>query len=754
MNAPERLPIANAPIIGARHLPCTLCMPSPSNPRYRPQDKAALVKSWKIDELAGSITHQGVIEPIIVRPRPEFVANGVLVAADDGVYEPVADKLNGEELYEIVAGERRWRATQIAGLPLIPVIVRNMTDFEVRAAQLVENAQRQDLHPIEEGAGYKNMLRQPGSTEGFTNVDDLAEHIGMSRRYVYNRIKLTELCDEARDAFYEGKITASVALLLARMDDPAQQAEATTEMVNGWGGEPFSQRSASAYLKKHYMLELGNATFDIADAYSVAGPCGQCTKRSGANPDLFEDITGGDMCQDSKCYQAKTAEAKTRALEAARQAGLTVVSGDDARKLYPYAHTTWANGHQFLSQQAHRFTDSDKTLAELLGDNPKGVIVVDHPDSDELVRLMPDDVVEKALKAKGLLRDHTGNRPAAKTELAANMPMNEKELARHTKVLAGPIFGQLAFNKLHEAIAGDAQLPTIALLLIVKQLARDMYYEALDVIYKAHGWPDSQNQERDFYDRLDRMSPRELANLAIELLVCDDCSNDGSDFEAMIEENEAPALLTIAKEYGVDLHALQGQAASEAAEQTLAEQLRREAMQAAAKKPKGTAAERKAKAASKHADGELTPEKALAAAVASSKGEGGAKKSTTKSKTKQPAAAAAKTNQTDEAASPQASSDESIASDGTTIAIGVKLATRPGLGNKTRTGTVDKVDGDRITLRWGTKSSQAGVYTPGELCAPETASGEFDGDAPIPLKNGTTLRPAAAWPFPKNHGQY
>ena len=163
---------------------------SRTNPRKR-FDEAAL------RELADSIRTHGVLQPILVRKRPKTT-----------------------NVYELVAGERRWRAAKEAGLAEIPAVVRDLSDLEVLEIQLVENLERKDLHPLEEADGYRALHEKYGYT-----VETIAAKLGRSRKYVYDRIKLLQLTEEAREAFLEERITAGHAILLARLK-PADQKRA------------------------------------------------------------------------------------------------------------------------------------------------------------------------------------------------------------------------------------------------------------------------------------------------------------------------------------------------------------------------------------------------------------------------------------------------------------------------------------------------------------------------------------------------
>lgn len=168
-------------------IPLTQLKPSPLNPRKH-FDQAAL------EDLARTM------------------GNGV------GVIEPLVARLVNGALFEIVAGERRWRAAKIAQLEAVPVVVKELTDIQVLELMVIENDAREDLNPLEEADGFKRLIKF-----GF-DIDKLAARIGHTRKYVYDRMKLLELIPAAQELLIEGRITAAHGIHLARLT-PAQQKE-------------------------------------------------------------------------------------------------------------------------------------------------------------------------------------------------------------------------------------------------------------------------------------------------------------------------------------------------------------------------------------------------------------------------------------------------------------------------------------------------------------------------------------------------
>lgn len=145
-----------------------------------------------LEELAESIKQFGLLQPIIVQDRKTY--------------------------YEIIAGERRWRAAKKAGLKEVPVIIKNLTDQEIVEISLIENIQRENLNPIEEAQAYKRLL-----TEFNLKQDEVAERVAKSRTAVTNSMRLLKLCDNVQQMIIDDMISTGHARALITIDDPEQQ---------------------------------------------------------------------------------------------------------------------------------------------------------------------------------------------------------------------------------------------------------------------------------------------------------------------------------------------------------------------------------------------------------------------------------------------------------------------------------------------------------------------------------------------------
>lgn len=166
-------------------VPVEALTPNPEQPRRSFSEEA-------LEELADSIRARGIIQPLIVRP-----------AADQA------------HSYQIVAGERRWRAAQLAQLHEVPVIVRDFSDSEVLEIAIIENIQRADLNPVEEALGYRQLLDRFGHTQ-----EKLAEALGKSRSHIANLMRLLQLPDEVQQYLRDGKLSAGHARALITSADP------------------------------------------------------------------------------------------------------------------------------------------------------------------------------------------------------------------------------------------------------------------------------------------------------------------------------------------------------------------------------------------------------------------------------------------------------------------------------------------------------------------------------------------------------
>lgn len=219
--------VQTPPPTGAvRQVPIDLLEPNPFQPRSTFEPAA-------LDELAQSIRTRGVLQPLLVRPHPSDTAR-----------------------FQIVAGERRWRAAGAAGLHEVPALVRETADADAAAVALVENLQRQDLNPLDEAEGYNRLLNQFGLTQ-----DSLGQAVGKSRSHITNMLRLLNLPATVKDALRNGEISAGHARALLTHTDPGSVLQdVIARALSVRQTEALAARKPSPEIPEHPLSKRGPDT--------------------------------------------------------------------------------------------------------------------------------------------------------------------------------------------------------------------------------------------------------------------------------------------------------------------------------------------------------------------------------------------------------------------------------------------------------------------------------------------------------------
>lgn len=361
-------------------LPISALIPSPYNPRKHFDDA-------KLAELAASIKEKGVLEPILVRP---------IEALRGGEYK--ADR----QYYEIVAGERRFRAAKTAGLTEIPTIVRQLSDGEAAEIAIVENAQRADLTPVEEARGFKMLIDQFGYT-----VEDAALKMGLSAKTVAQRLRLLVLPEKALKALDEGLLPLGSAVHLSRLADEKLRAQAAKLVLQGdWrtNGKALSPGDTLSLIRRRFMTELSAAGFPTADANLLpgVGACTACPHRSGAQADLFDELGKKDLCLNTACFARKKEAHRDRVLAEAQQQGLKVLSEKEAKQVWRYTPGVVTHDAAYVEAKDKFAGDAGnkkRSYEKIIGKRVEPVIAVD--DANVVHRLYPKEAVKKALADLG-----------------------------------------------------------------------------------------------------------------------------------------------------------------------------------------------------------------------------------------------------------------------------------------------------------------------------------------------------------------
>lgn len=248
------------------------------------------------------------ISPSILNPRRYINESDLQQFAEDikndgGIQQPLKLRIKDKDKYEIVYGERRYRAAIINKMETVPAFVVEMDNPTVEKEQLIENANRQDVHFMDEGAKFSNMINRKVNP---WPVDDVAKLVNRPVHYVLQRAELSNLTDKLQKDAWAGKIGIGFCIEMARLPKDAQtflHSKFTGYRTADYGNVKILKEM----IEKHIKRNLKTAKFDTTDATidPKAGPCTTCPKRTGAN-NLFGDIKSKDICMDSACFVNKT----------------------------------------------------------------------------------------------------------------------------------------------------------------------------------------------------------------------------------------------------------------------------------------------------------------------------------------------------------------------------------------------------------------------------------------------------------------
>ncbi|WP_416437886.1 ParB/RepB/Spo0J family partition protein [Phnomibacter sp. MR] len=239
-----------------------------------------------MEELTKSIAENGVLQPILVRPA----AQG----------------------YMLICGERRYKASAAAGKSEIPAIIKEVTDEQALEMQIIENLIRKDVHPMEEGAAFAQLVQR-------YTLQEIADRVGKSVAFVFNRSKLVDLVPVAQEMYFLNKIEHKHATMLSKL--PADEQDAiVAEMIEDqpdWRNPEtrlYTTVIERGYKQTH--TRLANAAFDTNDAnlYPEAGACTHCPFNSATRPMLFDDLKEAN-CTKTSCFAIKCERHETRLLE-------------------------------------------------------------------------------------------------------------------------------------------------------------------------------------------------------------------------------------------------------------------------------------------------------------------------------------------------------------------------------------------------------------------------------------------------------
>lgn len=308
------------------------------------------------------------------QPRKHFDEASLQELADSlkkvGMMQPVAVHPNDAGGFDLIAGERRLRASHIAEMKSIPAMVYpRLSENLVRELQITENLHRKDVNPMEESDAFHDLTKR-----GLTSADDIARRISKSTKYVYDRLALQNVIEPVKDMLRSGDIPITQGKLFAQLnlDDQQELYEVLCKHPDSVSASDIRKEIADRFSRV-----LANAPFDIENdnLNPGAGACTNCPKRSGCNGLLFDDVSSKDICFDKACYDKKVAASMMITAKELEAAGNVVfyVSGK-----YGYGQIRPALLDQFdrvLVRHDYQVIDEDETSQDHESWKTYGVVV-------------------------------------------------------------------------------------------------------------------------------------------------------------------------------------------------------------------------------------------------------------------------------------------------------------------------------------------------------------------------------------------
>jgi len=369
-------------------LPIAEIDPSPFNHRK-------IFPAAKMEELAASVGLHGIIENLVVRRMP-----------------------SGR--YELVAGERRLRAAQMAGLKEVPVIVRALTDEQVREIQLAENLQREDPHPLEEAEAIRQLQTR------YKTLDEVTLRLGKSKSFVYSRLKLLSLIPEIREMFIAEKFNLRQVLPIAELSADSQSSF-YKEYCRDWKEQERFNLPGLDNILSQYLYSLHQAPFNPKDKNLLpeVGSCTKCPFNSTATATLFPEEYQRGICRKGECFQRKClAQVGKDLLKAVEQ-------------VRPVALLFYGSP----SQDMRKVVESTPELSGLPVYNYYGITVIHQPDEPQ-----QDDYIDEG-------EDGEGTEPDEEAYAAAMEDYREEREKYEEALLIGKILKglKISYNNHAEA---------------------------------------------------------------------------------------------------------------------------------------------------------------------------------------------------------------------------------------------------------------------------------------------------------------
>jgi len=478
----------------------------------------------KQKELEKSIKEIGVVQDLTVRPDA------------DG--------------FEIVCGERRFRAAQKAGVKELNCVVRKLTDEEAVQIGLIDNNDRDDVHPMDEAEYYGMLIEKHGYT--VKKISELLK--SKSVQYVANRLQLLKLIKPAKEKLWKGEMELGHALVICQV--PAEEQKGLLECTEHDNWDYKSPKELQEYVKTDIMRKLKGVRWDLEDAELLpdAGACSACAKRTGANTDLFGDGGTNDRCMDGECFAKKLAAFKEKKLAELKAAGHAV---------YAISESSYTRGTGLMD--ANKWEKAKTTDADgygIIGDGEK--------EGDYFpIKLKGSAAVKAKTAPPAEIKKRQEERAKAKAE--------KMEEDARTKALHAGITEVLG------KVSGEWSTAALRMVADAMQATSGTSTEEDDLIAAAMKLKRMPRSDKD----IEKLSRKQLLIMSLGFGLIEEIDNGGED---VVE--------AVCKSYGVDIAKLTKNAVKEIAAGKQAEQEAKE--KGAAEEKSAAAAE--TEAAKKHSE--------------------------------------------------------------------------------------------------------------------------------------------------------
>ncbi|PIF38644.1 ParB/RepB/Spo0J family partition protein [Delftia sp. 60] len=519
----EREGSADAGAIVHPTLPIAQIAPSRTNRR--------VIEDDALHDMAATMKLYGVLQPLLLRRLPA-----------ERLQDTFEDEATRRATHEIIAGERRYRAAQIAGLRTVPYIEREADNMHALLMQLIENLHRSDLTPLQEALGVQRLTLDHGFS-----IDGAAEALQKSRTHVFESLRLLTLCPEATAALAARTLTRSVALLVAQRPTEAIQTEYTKRVLTGGpDGGPMSYRSALDLARRSYMLKLDQAPFALDDATLCpsAGACSVCPKHTGASPELW-DKSDADVCTDTACFAEKKDAHFERMKAQAQQRGQQIITGRQARDIMPSENGA-PRGYLLLDKPSQ---GSSAPVRQVLGqDVPAASVVLIEAPSGNLVEAVATHTASAAVKVKGERQAAAKAQTKKPTEPTREALQREYEMRWRERAAEATIDGLL-----HLPPADLDHIPSRAALLILKLLSESVSRQLLYRMFQIDG--NDSRADLDLQSALEDLAEQDLP-AQIQYMLMMACAHD-------LHHTVNPLFEEMADLSGADLDTIQSEVQDE-----------------------------------------------------------------------------------------------------------------------------------------------------------------------------------------------